>query len=338
MVEYLCGRVGCGEPATCVLLMAPQDTQAWLVDTNTPFAPDGVPLCRSHADRISVPFGWSLQDDRPATKPKRKRRKKPAAAAKSDPAPAASTTGTLDSVADDKATTPSPTTPPAEPQSTGTRNPASEPPSTGAASRPSTTPNQPGAASETSPAKTAADRRDAGTAPSPGGADVVPLGVQRDPAGVASTSSGTADEQRPSAAVSAEPVGADEAAVSAEPVGADEASGPVSGDDDAAATTPLTAAGGTDTVDDPTLQLPRITRDHPSSPAEVPLNADAAAAAVDESDRRLSVVPGDDDPNKTFDFEDDGQGALWADRVEDERDPDESTPLLKRAFRVVRDD
>ncbi|MGI9623773.1 MAG: DUF3499 family protein [Acidimicrobiales bacterium] len=75
MEASLCGRVGCGEPLVAVMLMSPQDTHAWLVGPDHEFAIEGVGLCGAHADRITVPFGWTLIDDRPAAKP-RKRRKK----------------------------------------------------------------------------------------------------------------------------------------------------------------------------------------------------------------------------------------------------------------------
>ena len=64
----------------------------------------------------------------------------------------------------------------------------------------------------------------------------------------------------------------------------------------------------------------------------------AVAAAIDDDAPRLSVVPPDDDPSKTFDFSDGGQGALWNEPEPADTDPDETTPLLKRAFPVVRDD
>ncbi len=85
MEPGLCERVGCGEPQVCALLIAPQETQAWLVSPAHPSASEGVSLCDTHADRISVPFGWTLVDDR--AKPKRKRRKK-----KAEPAPATDAT------------------------------------------------------------------------------------------------------------------------------------------------------------------------------------------------------------------------------------------------------
>ncbi len=189
MVETsLCGRVGCGEVASCVLLMAPQNTQAWLVALTHEAAPEGVALCETHADRISVPFGWALTDDRPVAKPRRKRTKKATTQRK-----AARSQSSV------RATTPEPEPQP-EPQS------------------------------------------------------------QPEP------------EPQPQPAPQPEPAPAHEAVGSA---------------------------------DEPPV---------------------------------LSVVPGDDDSAKEFGFEDDGQGALWGDRPEPEHEPDETTPLLQRAFRVVRDD
>ncbi len=74
------------------------------------------------------------------------------------------------------------------------------------------------------------------------------------------------------------------------------------------------------------------------APADVPVHADEVAAAVAGSGVRLSVVPGDDDPTKTFSVEADGQTSLWAESHRDDHDPSDETPLLKRAFRVVRED
>ncbi len=200
----LCGRVGCGEPAVSVLLIAPLEASAWLVTPKHPSALEGVPLCEGHADRISVPFGWNLTDERP---PPRRRKRAATKRAK---------------------------------KTTARSAPAPEP-----------TPE---------PSPTTADVADAPVAePAP----------------------------QPQAAI--EP--RDQPEVSAEP-----------------------------------------------SPSEVPVDADRVAAEVAEDEPRLSVVPGDDDPDKTFDFSDEGQGALWNEPAPPETEPDDSTPLLKRAFRVVRDD
>ena len=220
----VCDRLGCGESAACALLMAPQDTEAWLVDPDHEAALDGVGLCAAHADRISVPFGWSLSDARSPAKPKRKRRTKKVATAQ-PPAP-------------DKAAMPA------------AKREAAEPPT-----QPEPRPAKPHAKAK---AKAARQSRQ----------PTVPEPMQ---------------------------------------------------------------------TDAPTMQLPAVKVDHPSSPAEVPMNADRAAAGVDAESTRLSVVPGKDESGSdSHDFEDDGQGALW--RGEAEHEPDETTPLLKRAFRVVRDD
>ncbi len=213
----LCGRVGCGEPTASVLLIAPQETEAWLVAPNHPSALDGVPLCEVHADRISVPFGWNLTDDRP---PKRRGRRKKAAA------------------------------------------------------RP---------ARKVQPADKKQPAREEKPAP----------------------------EEQPAREEQPAPQAGAEVAVPDTP--ADAPFEPT------AASTPAEVA-------------------EPIPPSEVPVDADQVAAAVAEEEARLSVVPGDDDPNKNFDYGDEGQGALWNEPPRADKEPDDTTPLLKRAFRVVRDD
>lgn len=71
--SQLCKRIGCGQEAEAVLLMVPQECQAWLVSNNHNAAKDGSPLCTDHADRMTVPVGWVLSDLR--TSPKKRRRK-----------------------------------------------------------------------------------------------------------------------------------------------------------------------------------------------------------------------------------------------------------------------
>ena len=82
MTGGVCDRLGCRESATAALLMAPQDTEAWLIDPDHDAAPDGVGLCEIHADRITVPFGWSFSDERSLTKTSKKRRTKRTVVAK----------------------------------------------------------------------------------------------------------------------------------------------------------------------------------------------------------------------------------------------------------------
>jgi hypothetical protein len=69
----LCKRVACGKEAEAVLLMVPQECQAWLVSTDHTAASEGSPLCQEHADRTTVPVGWMLSDDRTSSKKKRRK-------------------------------------------------------------------------------------------------------------------------------------------------------------------------------------------------------------------------------------------------------------------------
>jgi len=69
----LCNRVACGKEAEAVLLMVPQECQAWLVSTDHSAASDGSPLCQEHADRTTVPVGWVLSDDRTSSKKRRRK-------------------------------------------------------------------------------------------------------------------------------------------------------------------------------------------------------------------------------------------------------------------------
>ncbi len=246
--------------------MSPQDTQAWIVAPDHEFAPEGVPLCPAHADRISVPFGWSLTDDRPA--PKKKRRRKKAATQKADPV----------DIGAEAAAEPLP-------------EPVIEP-------------------DPETPTKVEADP------------------VDRDPLPEAPSEQASEDQNSEHGEI--------ESAVA--PVEtADGAGGEDPGVEDGyvAPEYQFREDAGSD---EPTIQMPAVNVSVPVSPAEVPLDAEKVAVAVDDDAPRLSVVPGDDDPNKTYDFSDEGQGAFWHEPESAEAEPDESTPLLQRAFRVVRDD
>lgn len=90
MTAPACGRIGCDSTATSVLLIAPQDCEAWIVGLDHPAAPEGVKLCEVHADRITVPFGWSLSNERSTTK--KRRRRKPRTTTEVAPPPAKPTT------------------------------------------------------------------------------------------------------------------------------------------------------------------------------------------------------------------------------------------------------
>jgi hypothetical protein len=262
MNNALCGRVGCGEPAVAVLLMSPQDTQAWIVAPDHQHAPGGVPLCAVHADRISVPFGWSLTDDRPA--PKRKRRRKNAA--------------------------------PAETEAVLEAEPSPE-----ASVEPTAEVAQPPASAQ-------------GPDPEP------------DPDPAAEASAEPLGETEPRSVELPEPAPA-----------AAGATGTLETDYVAPEDQYREDDGVAMSLDAPTVQVLVVGTEPPTSPSEVPLDAEHVAASVDDTPR-LSVVPGDDDPTKTYDFSDEGQGAFWHEPEVAEAEPDESTPLLQRAFRVVRDD
>tara|TARA_B100000953_G_scaffold295231_1_gene286127 strand:- start:213 stop:767 length:555 start_codon:yes stop_codon:yes gene_type:complete len=71
--SHLCQRVGCGQEAEAVLLMVPQECRAWLVSDDHDAAKDGSHLCTDHADRMTVPVGWVLSDERNSPKKRRRR-------------------------------------------------------------------------------------------------------------------------------------------------------------------------------------------------------------------------------------------------------------------------
>lgn len=62
-----CARPGCSDPGVVSYGLAPRLLLAWL----SPLAADADPglpvLCRRHADRTTVPAGWTLDDRREAT-------------------------------------------------------------------------------------------------------------------------------------------------------------------------------------------------------------------------------------------------------------------------------
>ena len=291
MTDVFCGRVGCGESAVAVLLMSPQDTQAWIVAPDHESAPEGVPLCATHADRISVPFGWTLVDDRPA--PKKRRRKKKASESSPEPQLLAGST---------------------EPTAQEETIPESEVGlGDGFVAEPIGDLNEAPGADLAAPeslveaAQTLADRPVSNR---------VQLGADDSddsaPAAVVAVDAGSgAGEQSPAK---------DRPGYVAPEHQFREDGAPPSG------------------PDEPTMQMPAIATTAPATPAQVPLDADRVAASVSGESPRLSVVPGDDDPQKTYDFSEKGQGAFWNEPEPAETDPDERTPLLQRAFRVVRDD
>ncbi len=59
-----CSRTGCAEPATVTLTYQYARSVAWLDDLLPERDPHAYDLCERHAQRLSVPAGWRLEDRR----------------------------------------------------------------------------------------------------------------------------------------------------------------------------------------------------------------------------------------------------------------------------------
>lgn len=65
-----CARPGCGQLATATLTYDYRARIAWLDVLASDPHPMSHDLCREHADALSVPQGWTLDDRRrPASRP-----------------------------------------------------------------------------------------------------------------------------------------------------------------------------------------------------------------------------------------------------------------------------
>jgi hypothetical protein len=186
--------------------MATQECEAWLVDLGHEAAPEGVALCPEHADRIRVPMGWGLSDERSPVRARKKRAKKPK--------------------------------------------------------------------------------------------------VQEDTA----ASSQDMTEPPEQAAKRAKP----------EEQMARHAGKHVAGDDESAES--------------------QAEAEAEPSPEPVPDDVEPDGEDPGDEPPSLQVFEGGDDPSDTTVFHEDGQGALWDSSASAELETDDTTPLLKRAFRVVRDE
>lgn len=62
-----CGRPGCSEPGAVAYGLAPRLLLAWLAPLGSDADTDTPVLCQRHADRTTVPNGWSLDDRREIT-------------------------------------------------------------------------------------------------------------------------------------------------------------------------------------------------------------------------------------------------------------------------------
>lgn len=59
-----CSRTGCAERARVTLTYQYARSHVWLDDLSADRDPHAYDLCERHADRLSVPSGWSLHDRR----------------------------------------------------------------------------------------------------------------------------------------------------------------------------------------------------------------------------------------------------------------------------------
>jgi hypothetical protein len=60
----LCSRTGCSERAEVTLSYHYGRSQVWLDHLSAERDPHAYDLCGRHAERLSVPSGWSLEDRR----------------------------------------------------------------------------------------------------------------------------------------------------------------------------------------------------------------------------------------------------------------------------------
>lgn len=63
-MSVVCSRPGCTEVAVATFHFSPATLEAWLGDLDHDPRSIGQHLCSIHADRVSVPSGWTLTDDR----------------------------------------------------------------------------------------------------------------------------------------------------------------------------------------------------------------------------------------------------------------------------------
>lgn len=59
-----CARPGCGQPATATLTYRYEHQAAWLERLSPESHPMTHDLCEAHAEGLTVPRGWRLEDRR----------------------------------------------------------------------------------------------------------------------------------------------------------------------------------------------------------------------------------------------------------------------------------
>jgi hypothetical protein len=62
--------IKCAAPAGTILSYDYVSREVWLEDGSEPAEPGyGFPLCETHADRLTPPVGWTLEDRRSPVRP-----------------------------------------------------------------------------------------------------------------------------------------------------------------------------------------------------------------------------------------------------------------------------
>ncbi len=69
-MDRQCARPGCAEQASATLTFDYAGQRAWLEELAATPSPATYDLCERHADRLSVPNGWSCDDRRPPPPPR----------------------------------------------------------------------------------------------------------------------------------------------------------------------------------------------------------------------------------------------------------------------------
>jgi hypothetical protein len=64
LVTRTCVRTGCSASAVATLTFNYSQRTVWLVHRSDEPDPSSYDLCADHAERLSVPMGWALTDQR----------------------------------------------------------------------------------------------------------------------------------------------------------------------------------------------------------------------------------------------------------------------------------
>ncbi len=64
LADRQCSRTGCAEVAEATLTYHYGQSQVWIDDLSVEREPHAYDICGRHAARLSVPFGWHLDDRR----------------------------------------------------------------------------------------------------------------------------------------------------------------------------------------------------------------------------------------------------------------------------------